>query len=1104
MNRLDVARCISTTTLVPVDLPHIVRNWLKARILSPLKEKLALAACELAVLLTWPLERDVETTTVNHYTHIPALQIAHVQYKNKLLDPSMNFLQGAIKIQLAAMAKDMRDRSPKDEGKIKMTLYLLRNMTQILPPVDFPQMHEKASEQRNELIEQFAAQKVFPYLLTIASNIGDDFRNEDTLLLEILFHLIKRIDPKVLFMPRAQQVAEIGNNMEDMIAREKSQIQRNLPSRHSRFGTMVWMARSDGKMTPLAGQDALISAEVRQQKLDASKTYRPPKNSRKKAMENRDMGPVPSLNSRASDILQKFVCDFLDAGFNPLLTHVRKSLEREAPQVLHYHNRQFFYVISWFLQAELQRIRRRAKKPDPVSAAEDENVSSFNLVASALSQEMFISLHRSMRMAFEGKTWEDLVASMRCFNQILLVVKEVYDAKNDADVEIADNILSRLFYEEDTQELIAAVLRTYNGQGLEYMDTAIELAHNFTHLLSAYSSQNKDMQVRAKKAINRNNKRKPKKAVKQVIIEDDDGNPLPSQDLEGADGAAEDAGTNALSGSDEDESEAAAHKVTLDRKFDFQKFLHRFSSQAVVDTYVTYTAFYQELDNDQLKRAHRYFFRLGFKQDLLVMMYRIDIINLFYQMIKGPQPLSRSLSVFTDWQELSKRVIRKCIQKLGERPQLFVELLFSKTTNMAFYLEHGHVKKAASTAKSRPAAELEFRYTDEVEEQIRFLVRILYSQGKHAEVKWLSETLTEAISVRKAWIASFEAEGRERPADEREPEHVIKTGDMETKTAILKNGHLRLFLKTVGIVRQNITTDETLDSPWCVPSETSTDHLEKCAGFLAITRMEDASPEDAEQALNEIRRKPPTRSARTVLDEDDEDDENYESLFPAGGPTARKAVDAPKKPPRKRRLRRKVTSGDEDDEDTQIDPELLAERARRRREKEREKLNKVKSEMFVHSSDDDSDTAANDAEFWLREERQRRANEQVFLRGQAGHANGPTLAQKAELSLAAAVGGGRKRKKGIDSDGSASDTDMDDADGAPDPLLPTFDDLQEDQDVDTEMTDSAVTAGTSKDTQTELDGNSDGDDDDDDDVVVPTRKHKTTGGFVLEDSDDEL
>ncbi|KAL2887811.1 Topoisomerase 1-associated factor 1 [Ceratocystis lukuohia] len=1103
MNLLDVARCISTTTLVPVDLLHIIRNWLKAPKNSALKEKLALASFELLVLLTWPLDRDAETTTINHYTHIPALQIAHVNYKDKLLDPSMSVLQGAVKIQLAAMAKDMRDRSTKDEGMIKMVLYLLRNIAQILPPVDLPQMHTKASEQRNAVIDQFASQKVFPFLLTVASNIGDDFRSEDMLLLEILFHLVKRVDPTPLFMPRSQRAAEMGNNMEALIAQEKSKMQRNLPSRHSRFGTMVWMERSDGKMTTLAGQDALISAEVRQQKLDASKKYRPPRGGRKKHMQTKDMGPVPSLDSNASDSLQQFVSDFLDAGFNPLFTHVRKSLERETPQVLHYHSRQFFYVVSWFLQAELQRSWHKEQKQKAV--AEDADVSSFNLTASVLSQEMFILLHRGMRMTYESKTWEDLVAVMRCFNQILLLVKEIYDSKSDADIEIADNILSRLFYEEDTQELLATILRTYNGQGLEYLDVTIELVHNFTHLLSAYSSQNQDMQVRAKKAIRRNNKKKPKKQTRNVVIEDDDGNPVPSQDMEGTDGIMQEADAEGLSGSEEDGDEATAHKVTQDRKFDFQKFLHRFSSQAIVDAYVTYTSFYQELNNDQLKRAHRYFFRLGFKQDLLVMMYRVDILNLFYEMIKGQRPLSTALPVFTDWKELSKRVFRKCTQKLEERPELFVELLFSKTSTMAFFIEHGYAKKTVSTAKPRPAAELEFRYTDNLEDQIRFLVRILYSQGKHAEVKWLSETLDEAISVRKAWAASFEAEGRERLADEKEPEHIIKTGDVETKTAVLKNGHIRLFLKTLGIVRQSLTTEETLDSAWCVPSETATDHLEKCAGFLAITRMEDASPEEAEQALKEIRRRPPIRSARSVLNDDDLDEEDdFESLFPAGGPTTRKAIDAPKKKPRKRRLRQKAASDDEDDDATlSEDEKRRAERARSRLQKEREKLSKIKSEMFVHSSDDDSDTANNDASFWLREEQQRRTNQEAFLKTQAGHVNGMTLAEKAELALA---GAGKKRKKDVDSDGSGSDTDMGDS------MLPTFDDLQN-SDGDIQMADGGANAENVASNETtnvdaavrsndkDIDDNDD-DDDDDDVVAAPMRRNKTIGGFVL-DSDDE-
>ena len=123
---------------------------------------------------------------------------------------------------------------------------------------------------------------------------------------------------------------------------------------------MVWVKREDGKMSSLSGQDALADAQTRNQKLDNTKKYKPPRRGRKDDKNEREMGLPPKLNARANEQLRSFVEEFLDSSFNPLFMHVRKTIDREAPHVMQYHRRQFFYVVAWFLEAE--RMRRKDRK----------------------------------------------------------------------------------------------------------------------------------------------------------------------------------------------------------------------------------------------------------------------------------------------------------------------------------------------------------------------------------------------------------------------------------------------------------------------------------------------------------------------------------------------------------------------------------------------------------------------------------------------------------------------------------------------------------------------------------------------------------------------
>jgi replication fork protection complex subunit Tof1/Swi1 len=745
-NRLDVARCLAESNLVGGDLLQILAAWPENATDDRLKSKIALSCLELLVPLTWPLEKDAQQMTVNHHRHMPYLRIAQLGYKRSVINyDGARILHTAVRCALPSMAEAIGDRSTRDEGIIKLVLYFLRNMAMIAPPPNVQYEGDEAEISRSATIDAFDYQDVFHLLLAISSTIGEDFKTQDVVVLEILFHLVKGVDVDTLFQDDEKASNANIDEMAKLRKKEAAMLrsyQSNAPTRHNRFGAMVWLQRDDAKMTVISGQAALTDTARGLAKMDSTKKFKPPRRALKGENGPMDFDTPVILSTQANKHLRAFVEDFLDAGFNPLFSHIRRAIDREAERVLEYHKRQFFYLVSWCLNAE--RVRRKSQKPskEQKSTTPDE-IDSFALIASVLNQEMFVTLNRAMDTTYENKLWSDLNAAMKCFTQILLTVQEMSESPLEEDQDIAENILNRIFYEEETHDRVANITRTYKDQGFGYLDSCTELTHNYLRILEQYSKQNVDLQVRSRRRVRR------KKRAAADAEEDDVNN-----DIDDSDG----------------EDEARAESTTRERKFDFKRFASRFLSQGCIDTFVSFTTYFNDLKPSQLKRSHRFFYRVAFKQEMSVMLFRIDIIALLYKMVKGPEGLDPQASHFKEWDELVKQLIKRCTRKIQERPELIVELLFSKTNGTAHYLEYGYEKQTVTT-KPRAAAELEVKPGMEWEEQIGVVVGAMLDRNDAEHLQWLKSQLSAAESERRSWegashsIASVEIDPSINPTE---------------------------------------------------------------------------------------------------------------------------------------------------------------------------------------------------------------------------------------------------------------------------------------------------------------------------------------------------
>lgn len=683
--------------------------------------------------------------TVNHHRHTPYIQQAQVQYKRGLLRyGGSNLLRAIIRIALPSMAIPRSERESREEGILKLMLYLLRNIVIISTNSRLAAEGDEEETSRSATINAFQEQDAFALILTMCSNVGDDFNLQDVVLLEILFHLVKGVNVDKLFMDEDQQKVKRTDELGDLLRQEslvRREYAKNAPTRHGRFGTMIWVKRDDAKVSTVSGQDVLRDDQTTLHKMDQSKKWNKPRPRRRKddVVQNNNFNMPAHLTSLASKNLRTFVEEFLDSGFNPLFTHVRKAIEREAERILDINTRQFFYTVGWFLEAErARRARQLSQLAQKGKQTKDVEPDSYGLVAGVLNQETFISLNRAMQNSLDNKEWEDLTAQMRCFTQILLTVQEMAVSPLDEDQEIAENIQNRIFYEETTHDRIIAIVRGYKDQGFGYLDAATELSHVFLRMLERYSKENTDMQVRSRRKARRN-KKKIEQSTAQNGAEDEEQN-------------------------SEDEDLVDTAQVVKERAFDFKRFAAKFCNQSCVDTFVAFTEFYRELNSEQLKRAHRYFYRIAFKHEMTVLLLRLDIINLFHRMIKGPGAIDSKKPIFKEWEELVRQIIRRLVKKLDQRPALITELLFSKINSTVFYLEFGHERQTIPSVKRAPA-ELEITSTaaTTAEAKVAIVAGALVLDGRADLVKWVVDILSSAASEREAWEAQDEARRAESP-----------------------------------------------------------------------------------------------------------------------------------------------------------------------------------------------------------------------------------------------------------------------------------------------------------------------------------------------------
>jgi len=183
-------------------------------------------------------------------------------------------------VGLPALSTPQKERSPTEENIIKVVLYLFRNMALIKQPEGAVVDEGDNDISRSATINAFHHQDVFGLILMICSGMQENFSTHEIEILDILYNLVMGIDVERLFMEIEELVSSNTNELKGLLSKEKgmhANYARHAPTRHNRFGTLMWVKRDDKRYSTVSGQKAIVNEQSAMDEMDKSKKWKKPR-----------------------------------------------------------------------------------------------------------------------------------------------------------------------------------------------------------------------------------------------------------------------------------------------------------------------------------------------------------------------------------------------------------------------------------------------------------------------------------------------------------------------------------------------------------------------------------------------------------------------------------------------------------------------------------------------------------------------------------------------------------------------------------------------------------------------------------------------------------
>ncbi|KAF3200188.1 Topoisomerase 1-associated factor 1 [Orbilia oligospora] len=489
LDRLDVARCLSEANLV-VDLMEILSHT-STKGISALNHpnKIGLACA--------------------------VLRRSQAYYKKNILTHQSGCILKACCVNaLPPMTVALSERTPRDEGIIRLVLYLIRNLLQI-EELELENDNVWNDISKSSTIESLDGQGIFDFLLSIISGVPELFQQQDVIVVEILFHLLLGVDMRQFVTSPEAGAMKTLDPLAHILKTETPSAGLKAQSRHTRFGTTVVLKNDDGQNKVVTGHSALLAESTGLRKLDDAKKWRKPQHNANK--KHNIFGGQTYLDLSARGKLCRFLGQILISGFSSLFQNVRKAIERDSKRILgSTHIAQLFFVGGSLMEFGRGMKQDGAMLGDPVTVRSRE-------FSTLLQPETFIILFRHIREGLESKSWDYVQSGCHYFTQALLVVSEMMHSQDHDEKSLAENILNRLFYEETLHDLMIAVLRSGRKQTVKYLDILTQMIHVYLRCLERYCKSNSGLIVKSKRAS------KPHSGEIEAFSDSESGSKMPDR-----------------------------------------------------------------------------------------------------------------------------------------------------------------------------------------------------------------------------------------------------------------------------------------------------------------------------------------------------------------------------------------------------------------------------------------------------------------------------------------------------------------------------------------------------------------------------------------------
>ncbi|KAL2918765.1 Topoisomerase 1-associated factor 1 [Polyrhizophydium stewartii] len=323
-----------------------------------------------------------------------------------------------------------------------------------------------------------------------------------------------------------------------------------------------------------------------------------------------------SLQSRPSSRHSRFGGTFSIELPVHLAVSIKRDIDRERP---HLKDPDFLRYI-WLCQFALELRRMLCDQGREIS------VSS---VLSVMTVPNLVFTIRRLLASRDEKNFVETTQCLRLLEQLLETVHELTMSSDDNLGDIANQLITTLFYEHDNAMLLRSLCKDPRNHTKSYLEALVACIDRLLNVTEKTVAQQGFLITRRKIGGRR-------KAVSQ-----------PSSRLSDA-GSGDcrmypDAGTSHpltpdadSQGSDADESAAAPRFV--ERAFDFEHYVSGFASEATVQIYCQLLRYYPDISDATLAQILRMFKRLNFDQGRPDLFHKVPMDALE----KEAPPLCRS------------------------------------------------------------------------------------------------------------------------------------------------------------------------------------------------------------------------------------------------------------------------------------------------------------------------------------------------------------------------------------------------------------------------------------------------------------------------------